>query len=115
MVKKKKQEVLGMGKCKTKKTQTKKTSRKPKKKLEKTKKEKSRGLGGRGVSQESQNMGFTVFFFVFSKCLTFLHGALPKESRNIDLFAVFVFNFIVKYKFAHMFHISRCTACLICV
>ena len=91
-----------MGKCKTKKN------------LEKTKKKQfSRGLGGEGGQPRVSEYWFYCFFWfllVFSKFLTFLHGALPKESQNIDIFAVFVFNFI-----AHMFQISICTVCQICV
>ena len=89
---------------------TKKNSRKPKKKIQR-----SWGEGGRPRVSEYWFYCFFLGRGGFSKCLTFLHGALPKESQNIDLFAVFVFNFIVKYKFAHMFHISICTVCLVCV
>ena len=41
-------------------------------------------------------------------CHQVLHFSMapPKEFQNIDLFAVCVFNFIVKYTFAHMFQIS---------
>ena len=92
-----------------------------KKNLEKTKKTREKKthfpevLGRRGVSQESQNIGFIVFFVFFRSFLHFSMGALPKESQNIDLFAVCVFDFIVKYTFAHMFQTSICTVCLICV
>ena len=98
-----------MGKCKTKKNleKTKKNSRK--------KNTFSRGLGGEGGQPRVSEYWFYCFFCFFSKFLTFLHGALPKESQNIDLFAVCVFDFIVKYTFAHMFQISVCTVCLICV
>jgi hypothetical protein len=85
------------------------------KKIEKTQKENPEVLGGGGSAKSLRILVLLFFFWVFSKCLTFLHGALPKESQNIDLFAVCVFDFIVKYTFAHMFQISICTVCLICV
>ena len=70
-----------MGKCKTKKT-----SRKPKK----TREQKTHFpevLGGRGVSQESQNIGFIVFFRSF---LHFSMGPSPRSLR-ILIFLQYVY------------------------
>ena len=73
-----------MGKCKTKKT-----SRKPKKTREK-KTHFPEVLGRRGVSQESQNIGFIVFFVFFRSFLHFSMGPSPRSLR-ILIFLQYVY------------------------